>query len=67
MAFSTKIIYMSNEEIKIADRLLEKHYIDDMQFVDAIKEQLETGKPIEEIFIKMGVQKEKIDEIKKGG
>ncbi len=64
--FDTKIIYMGNADIKIADLLLEKKYIDDMQFVDAIKENVETGKSLEDIFLKMGIQKEKIEEIKKG-
>jgi hypothetical protein len=56
---------MGDVDSKIADLLLEKHYIDDIQFVDAIREQVDTGKPLEDIFLKMGVQKDKIEEIKK--
>ena len=56
---------MGDVDSKIADLLLEKKYIDDIQFVDAIKEQVDTGKPLEDIFLKMGVQKDKIEEIKK--
>jgi hypothetical protein len=56
---------MGDIDSKIADLLLEKHYIDDMQFVDAIKEQVDTGKLLEDIFLKMGVGKDKIEEIKK--
>jgi hypothetical protein len=55
---------MDNLESKIADILLEKHYIDDVQFVDAIQEQITSGKTLEEIFLKMGVQKDKIEEVK---
>jgi hypothetical protein len=65
LKFNTKIKTMGDLDSKIADMLLEKHYIDDIQFVDAIKEQVDTGKQLEEIFLKMGVQKDKIDEIKK--
>jgi hypothetical protein len=56
---------MENEESKIADILLENHVIDDIQFVDAIQEQILSGKTLEEIFIKMGVPEEKIMSLKK--
>ena len=52
------------EEKKIADLLLQKQYIDDIQFVDAIQEQISTGKTLEEIFLDMGISQEKINEVK---
>ena len=52
------------EEKKIADLLLEKQYINDLQFVDAIQEQVSTGKTLEEIFLSMGISQDKINEVK---
>jgi hypothetical protein len=56
---------MENVEDKIADLLLENNLINDVQFVDAIQEQIISGKTLEDIFIGMGVQREKIEELKR--